>query len=238
MNIVIIENEPEDLRLLRNTLLELFLKYREEPVITEFTGAEDFLQRFEPEIYDLCFMDIFLGEINGMDAARQIRRMDPNLPIVFLTTSREFVYEGYEVRALRYLLKPLKPEDLNPLLTQCVEQSRRSRKLSVPSGKKILDIPYHKIFYVMSAGNATEIHLSDSYISISARHTFSGIVEPLLDDCRFISCSRGVVVNLSHAKDILKDCFLMSNGAHVPISRRQYSAAHDAYIDFQFDSLR
>lgn len=238
MNIAIVENEPEDRICLRNRLTDLLQKYHTEPVIAEFKDAESFLSDFEPELYDLCFMDIFLEGMNGMDAARQIHRLDPELAITFLTGSDEFVYKGYEVHALRYLLKPLKDEDLHSLLAVCMEQNRRNRRrLSVPCGKKTLDVPYHRILYVISARNTTELHLSDTYINISARHTFSSIVEPLLADYRFISCARGVVVNLAHVKDIHRDCFIMSNGNYVPISRRQYAAAHDSYIDFQFDNL-
>lgn len=54
----------------------------------------------------------------------------------------------------------------------------------------------------MSVGNNIEIHFQDSHLNLSARHTFSKTVAPLLTDERFLTCARGIVVNLAHVKDI------------------------------------
>ncbi|MDY3038554.1 MAG: response regulator, partial [Roseburia inulinivorans] len=45
--------------------------------------------------------------LSGMDTARELRRHDPHVPIIFLTSSPEFALESYEVRTFWYLLKPL-----------------------------------------------------------------------------------------------------------------------------------
>ena len=100
-----------------------------------------------------------------------------------------------------------------------------------------MEIPYGKLLYIMSAGNSIELHFQDSLLNLSARHTFSQTVAPLLNDYRFLTCARGIVVNLAHVQDILKDGFLMDNGDTVPISRRLYPSVKDTYIDFQFEHL-
>ena len=66
---------------------------------------------------------------------------------------------------------------------------------------------------------------------------FSKTVAPLLADERFLTCARGIVVNLAHVKDIQKDGFLMDNGEFVPISRRLYPSVKNTYIDFQFEHI-
>ena len=173
-----------------------------------------------------------------MDTARQIRELDPELAIVFLTSSADYVYEGYEVQALRYLTKPPVPEKVHAVIDQFLAQTvLKNRRLAVSSGKQNYEVPYGKILYIMSVGNNIELHLKDTCIRLSARHTFTKTIEPLLQDFRFISCARGVVVNLAHVKVLEKDRFLMDNGAPIPISRRQHAAVNDAYIDFQFEHM-
>lgn len=238
MNIALVDDDREDRSLLRSILSDIFLKTGIEASLAEFESAEDFLAAFEPEIFDLCFLDIYMEEMDGMEAARQIRKTDPDLAIVFLTSSADYVYEGYEVQALRYLPKPPAPEKVQAVIKALLDQTvLKNRRLSVSSGKQTYEIPYGKILYIMSVGNNIELHLKDTCIRLSARHTFAKTTEPLLHDFRFVSCARGVVVNLAHVQNLEKDRFLMDNGEPVPISRRQYAAVNDAYIDFQFEHM-
>ena len=238
LKISLVDDDPTDRELLHSLLSDTFQKTDITPEITEFENAEDFLTSFEPELYDLCFLDIYMKEMNGMDAARRIRELDPELAIVFLTSSTDYVYEGYEVQALRYLTKPPVPEKVHDVIQNFLSQKiLKNRRLSVSSGKQNYEIPYGKILYILSVGNNIELYLKDTCIRLSARHTFAKTTEPLLHDFRFISCARGVVVNLSHVQALEKDRFLMDNGEPVPISRRQYAAVNDAYIDFQFDHM-
>ena len=147
-------------------------------------------------------------------------------------------YEGYEIHALRYLLKPPQADHVQAVLFECLKQSQKNqRRLTVSVGKKIHEIPYRNMLYIMSVGNNIEIHFQDSHLNLSARHTFSKTVAPLLTDERFLTCARGIVVNLSHVKDIRKDGFLMDNGEFVPISRRLYPSVKNTYIDFQFEHI-
>lgn len=238
LKISLVDDDFSDRKLLRSILADALQKAGITAEITEFESAEDYLSDFEPEHFDLCFLDIYMKKMDGMEAARRIRELDPDLAIVFLTSSADYVYEGYEVQALRYLTKPPVPEKVQAVIREFAGRTvLKNRRLSVSSGKQTYEIPYGKILYIMSVGNNIELHLKDTYIRLSARHTFAKTTEPLLHDFRFLSCSRGIVVNLAHVQDLEKDRFLMDNGELVPISRRQYAVVNDAYIDFQFEHM-
>lgn len=78
--------------------------------------------------FDLIFLDIDLGGMDGMALARKIRETDSEVPILFLTNHREYVFEGYEVQAFRYLLKPVTEDTLFPLLDElqsCADRKSR-----------------------------------------------------------------------------------------------------------------
>ena len=109
-----------------------------------------------------------------------------------MTSSKDYVYEGYEIHALRYLLKPPQAEYVQAVLLECLKQSQKNqRRLTVSVGKKIHEIPYRNLLYIMSVGNNIEIHFQDSHLNLSVWHTFSKTVEPLLTDERFLTCARG-----------------------------------------------
>ena len=238
MNIALIDDSTEERVLLRKILEQASEKLDISSHISEYASADSFLDIFEPEYYDLCFMDICMEGTNGMDAVRRIRTADKDCLIVFMTNSPDYVYEGYEVSAFRYLLKPANPETIRQILSLSAERSCKNRKrLAVSIGKKTLEIPYGRIHYVISAGKSVDLHLDGEVLSLSARHTFSRTVAPLLQDPRFLTCGRGIVVNLRCIKELLRDSFLMKNGDLVPISRRLYPSVSGAYMDYQFDCL-
>ena len=60
--------------------------------------------------FDLILLDIQMGGMDGITLARQLRAQDKRVTLAFLTAAREYVFEGYEVQAVRYLLKPMQQE--------------------------------------------------------------------------------------------------------------------------------
>mgnify|MGYP001633283288 FL=1 len=233
MNIAIIEDSKADSAVLLALLDQFFAKYDFTPGIDTYGDAENVLTAFEPGKYDLCFMDIHLPGMNGMDAARQIYKKDSNLKIIFLTCTNQYMADGYCVRALRYLLKPISMVQLNDFLPEYIEDfTQKTRRLTVQIYRKDYEISFSKIYYIKSSVK-TEIHLKDNVYLSTARKSFSDIVAPLLTDSRFITCSRGIVVNMSHVVKITQDCFLMTNGAFVPISRRRFQSVRNSFINFQ-----
>ena len=67
--------------------------------IDDFSSGEEFLSRFTAGLYDLVILDIFMGDLTGVDVARKIRETDHNVRLVFCTTSNDFASESYEVAA-------------------------------------------------------------------------------------------------------------------------------------------
>ena len=142
IKISLVDDDPSDRSFLHSLVSGSFEKTGIAVEISEFESAEDFLSVFEPEIFDLCFLDIYMKKMNGMDAARQIRELDPELAIVFLTSSADYVYEGYEVQALRYLTKPPVPEKVHTVIDQFLAQTvLKNRRLAVSSGKQNYEVP-------------------------------------------------------------------------------------------------
>lgn len=87
--------------------------------VEAFSDSAAFLFQYPGSYpFDLIFLDIDLGGMDGMALARKIRETDSEVPILFLTNHKEYVFEGYEVQAFRYLLKPVTEDTLFPLLEE------------------------------------------------------------------------------------------------------------------------
>ena len=73
---------------------------------TTFSDGVSFLSPYQP-VFDLILMDIDMPLVDGLQAAREIREMDSDVGIVFVTALAQYAMAGYEVHALDYMLKPL-----------------------------------------------------------------------------------------------------------------------------------
>lgn len=78
-------------------------------------GAVNWVQKHSGEL-DVLFLDIEMPDTDGMEAARQIRNIDQTIILVFVTGYADFVFEGYAVQALDYLLKPVQQDRLKAVI--------------------------------------------------------------------------------------------------------------------------
>ena len=96
-------------RLSLHAMLERLLEKRAvESQIYEFSSGEGLLGWIEKHTgeVDLVFLDIEMGGMNGMEAAKALRAQSDTLQLVFVTGYTDFVFDGYSVGALGYVMKP------------------------------------------------------------------------------------------------------------------------------------
>lgn len=116
-------DDQQQARLALRWTLERLIERREiQSQIYEFSSGEGVLgwMKKHPGELDLVFLDIEMPKINGMDAARKLREADSGLQLVFVTGYADYVYDGYSVGALGYLLKPAKERQLDDILTRAL----------------------------------------------------------------------------------------------------------------------
>ena len=90
--------------------------------ISEATDGKEAVELYQKEHSQIIIMDISMPELNGVEAAEQIRSMDEDCVIVFLTAYDEFSYakRAIVIRALDYLLKPCDEEELAAVMEEAM----------------------------------------------------------------------------------------------------------------------
>ena len=111
-------------------MMEAWGTARNVRIAATFVGsAEEYLFKYDGQnIFDIIFLDICMKDMNGMELAHEIRKSDRNVQIVFLTGKTEYVFEGYEIGAVRYLVKPVAGSDLKKALDACMERLEGARE--------------------------------------------------------------------------------------------------------------
>ena len=120
-----------------------------------FSSAESFLFHYAEESdYDILLLDIEMGAMDGVTMAKQLRKSNDTIQIVFITGYSDYISEGYEVAALHYLMKPVKEEKLRSVLDRAVEKISKNEKVLVfEISGEMVRVPICQIRYADVQGN-------------------------------------------------------------------------------------
>ena len=109
----IVEDSKPDAERLKQLLKKAF--ENENISCSCFASGDEFLRAGWREGYQVVFLDICMEGTNGIETAQRLRAADPDLLIVFVTSSPEYVWDAFPVHPFDYLLKPYKEEKFEQL---------------------------------------------------------------------------------------------------------------------------
>jgi two-component system, LytTR family, response regulator LytT len=232
MRIAIVD-DLETERALLKTRLERQLNLRgAEAEILEFDSGESFLEAEKEQRFTAAFLDIYMEGLSGMDAARELRKTDADCLLVFTTTSTDHALEGFQVRALHYLVKPFSEEELSGLLAEMLAKLPRLEPvLTVKVSGSDVRLRYRDIVSAEHFAHMINIRTTAGK-TLATRQSFKAFTEPLKKDPRFFVCSRGVIVNLEHAADFQDAAFCMTDGSRVYVNQELLKPARQAFMEF------
>ena len=233
MNIAIIEDSGQELSLLERCLQSYLSSRQVYRVIDTYTSGEAFLENWPSKSYDLVFLDILMEGISGIEVARKIRETDSECLLIFISSSKEYALQGFEVRAFDYLLKPLSEERFQKTMDLCQnELAKHIRYIEVKESRTLVKIPLNEIIYTDYYNHYIQIHTAARLIrSYQQFDVFSPL---LLCYPQFLCCYRNCIVNMDHVDSVDKHDFVMENGERVPITRGNRNSIYQQYADYQF----
>ena len=171
---------------------------------------------------DLVFLDIEMGELDGMETARRLRAADEGLQLVFVTGYTDYVFDGYSVGALGYLMKPPQPEKLDQVLAQAAEARLREgdKAFLCRSGETLYRIPKKTILYFASDRRQV------TCVSTARTYVFYGKLDDVERDVGedFVRVHQRYLVRVS-AIDRMEGNQVFIGDAAIPVSRACRSAA-------------
>jgi len=199
-----------------------------------FNSGEELLENYLKDT-DILLLDIQMGIINGMDTARKIRTLDEDVEIIFITSLIEYALEGYEVRAYRYLIKPVKYDDLKEYIINCIKEvDIKNKYIMVKEQGSRIKIDINEITYIEVQKENLTIHTLNQIYKIKG--TISNI-EKEINCSRFCRCHKSFLVNLEHVKSIKQYASILENSEEVPVSRYRFKETKDKFFDLIEDRL-
>lgn len=200
-----------------------------------FKSGEAFIAALDKEQFDIVFMDIYMEGMTGIEAAGKLRERDMDCRLVFLTTSKDFLQQGYAFNPCHYLLKPASGADFDQAMENCrIPRQVEVPFLSVVSNGLALQIDTAKLLYVDICGRNTTLHLTDRTLAVAG--SMIKVTEPLLADRRFLICIQGVLVNMDYIAAVEESVFVLHNSHRLQIALRNKNSIIKQYRAYQFES--
>lgn len=236
MNIAICDDLTRD----RELLTEMVHRYCESKgysaTLHTFSSGEALLAQYKAGQYQIIMLDIYMHELSGIEAARKIRAVDEDCVIIFTTTSVDHALDGYSVKAIRYLVKPVVYEAVEEALDKCRGLFQQAmRFIEVPIGKLTMNIPLKDILFIEVLNHRSFIHTPLKTIQTSLSLTE---LESKLGGKPFLRCHRSYIVNIQQVEEVLEDDFKVKNYQLVPIRKDSKTAVKQEYYDYLFELMR
>ena len=202
--------------------------------IIQFTSEDRLVEylKKDPEI-DILFLDVLLYRENGIDIAKEIRKTNHKVRIVFVSACEKFAVKGYGVNAEGYMLKPFNysefADKMNDLMTRINTRSTEVFYDNTDKGKILIDV--NDLIYIETCERNTKIHTrEDTYISCKKMKEH----EQLLQGYTFCRCHASYIVNLSYVRSIDGLSLYLKDGTEIQISksrRGKFMEAFAKYVD-------
>ena len=234
MYIAVCDDQAEELDIVMELLRQWQAERRCAVRCRAFRSAAELLDAARTEHFTLYLLDVIMPVVDGMAAARELRGFDAAADIVFLTSSAGFAYESYGVKALEYLLKPVRAKTLFPVLDQLWLREQRPRaSLTVKTGGTLIQIPFSKLSYVEVNGKHLYFNLTDGQVRQTAG-TLRDYEALLLAREEFMRIHRSYIVNMLQIEELSPAGVRTFSGKSLPVSRLLYPQLQKDYMKLLF----
>ena len=196
LRLAIVDDDAAYRSEIRKMLTDYEKEFGESFQITEYTDGDELVENYKSD-FEIILLDVEMEFMDGMSAAEEIRKVDPDVILVFITNMPQYAIKGYRVDALDYILKPISYYAFSQTIKRAIGRRGKSDKtylvLGIKGGKQ--KVAVDEIRYI-------EVINHDLFV-----HTISGVIETKgsmremteqLGDGNFFQCNKGYLVNLAY----------------------------------------
>lgn len=199
-----------------------------------FECAEEYLFKVEQNAYDVIFLDISMRGQNGMELARQIREKEKDVILVFVTSDASYVFDGYEVGAYRYLMKPVDEEKLWEILdyARMQKEVEEENYILVKKDSQSVRVNLKDIIYIEAQKHYVNLCMENKE-SINIKTAFTELLQETQEKSDTILLThRSYAVNIEKVVRIGRTECVLSDSSVIPVSRSFYKEVNEAFIKY------
>jgi len=194
--------------------------------ISTFANGEKLI--LSPENFDIYFLDIKMNSISGIEAAKNIRKVNNKAFIVFITGYKDYVFEAFDVRAFNYILKPINQKKFEEVLNSVLLELDKEEKFIIAKTiSKSTKIFLKDILYIEAYGRKLKIHTEFNVVEYYKKISE---IEEELKDSSFFRCHKSFIVNLNYVQSYDNSSVILKNSEKVYMSRYRAGEFSKAFM--------
>ena len=238
IRIAVCDDDSEDLRRMKESIQAVEHKISMDAPVEYFNCGEDLIASIRRgQEYSFTILDIYMTGMTGIDTAKVVRELLPDVYVGFLTSSEEFALDAYDLNAVHYMMKPATPEKVDEMFQRYLERARiPARVIEMETDAKTHSFPLHLMEKVQSATKGVDVYIKNVEEPYHLNMSFMR-AEEQLEGCSFLRISRGLLINIDYVETIDNDICRMKDGTEYLISRREKAAIRKQYNDYLFAKI-
>lgn len=240
IKIAVIDDEPQMQKAIENCISDFVREeHKKEIEVRMYSSANEFLNLVSEQegmIPDILFTDIQMQDMDGVELGKTMRKLCPNLYIVFITAYENYAVESYKMEAYQYILKEDMEYRLPPVIQQLVEKVERERKefLIIKNGIEKVKVYYKDIIYIYKSKGTKYVNYVTTSGVLRERSSLEQVETKIQSQggSMFLYVERGYVVNMKQISRISGSSIYLENGCEVQVSRAKLAEVKRAINHF------
>lgn len=230
MNIAVVDDNLNDRKMILDYLSQFFNESGEDYTTSTFEDGVSFLKDYSFS-YDFIIFDIDMPQMSGIDTAKELRKKDSNVTIMFVTNMPQYALEGYSVEAVDYVLKPLSYPDFRLKMKKATRYILRNsvKKVTINTTEEgLITVDSSDIYYVESKLHYIYYHTKKGIYKMRAKLTE---VEDILLPYHFARSGGSFLINLAYLEKIDGNEIVVADET-LPLSRRMKASLMSAFTKY------
>ena len=226
----IVDDDPNILETIQAAQITDTQKRRIPVQLSVCASGSEFLT-LPQEKWDLVLMDVEMPGQNGIETARQLRRINDRAAIIFITNYIQYALEGYEVQAFRYLLKPIDAAQFEQVVGTALDEihHRQTAYLQLKGRSEIIRLAIDELIYAETERGHLLLHTPGKVLECYS--TMEKLEQELKQEA-FFRCHSSFLVALEAVRQIEKQDVVLKDGTRVPVSKNRKKGMKQALTNF------
>ena len=229
LSIAVCDDEIQECCRIADRIREVLEEMKISCTIRQYNSGRELLRAQED--FDIIFLDIIMRDLDGIQTAQLVRGKAYDRILIFLSSSRDYVFDAYDVEAFQYLLKPLDGHKLRKVLEAAVRKTQKQSRefILVSKGRQTRKLFLDDISYFEIRGRVIEVHGREG---IFTYYEQIGILEKNLQGKGFFRCHKSYLINLKHVDSYNRQEVILDQGERVAVAKRRYDQYCMEILDY------
>lgn len=229
IRIAIVEDEPTERDRIKVYLEEIAQEGQTQFDIEQYSSGMAFVMSGMKD-YDLVLMDIDMPNLNGIETAKALRKVDQSATLIFVTNMAQYAISGYEVNAIDFILKPVNRYSFAIKIKRAISRTakKNDNAIQIKMDGTIFLVHMYQIMYLEVDGHYVIFHTTQGDYK---EYTTLKLAQKRINSSHFVQCNQSFLINMKYIESVSRESVTVG-GTVIYISRKMKTEFMNAVLDF------